>query len=152
MHESFWWWKCSDRYIISLFPHLHSPVPNKPYGFCGCKASWKRERSPPSPTGWCLMPSFNNRTFCSDLFVVAKAKRASLINFIHQHYNCIFFFSLLKKKSNQDFMDSETAQAHGEPQLWKKRKKGKKKKLKGNKEFSFTYAQIDANQSICKIR
>ena len=38
MQESFWWWQCSDRYIISLFPHLHTPllpVPNKPYGFCG---------------------------------------------------------------------------------------------------------------------
>ena len=25
MQESFWWWQCiySDRYIISLFPHLH---------------------------------------------------------------------------------------------------------------------------------
>ena len=22
MQESFWWWQCSDRYIISLFPHL----------------------------------------------------------------------------------------------------------------------------------
>ena len=44
--ESFWRWQCSDRYIISLFPHLHTPsplppppsppllpVPNKP--FCG---------------------------------------------------------------------------------------------------------------------
>ena len=33
----------SDRCIISLFPHLYThppllPVPNKPYGFCGCKA------------------------------------------------------------------------------------------------------------------
>ena len=27
MHESFWWWQCSDRYIISLFPHLHTPFP-----------------------------------------------------------------------------------------------------------------------------
>ena len=40
MQESFWWWQCSDRYIISLFPHLHTPspllpVPNKPYCFCG---------------------------------------------------------------------------------------------------------------------
>ena len=25
MQESFWWWQCSDRYIISLFPHLHTP-------------------------------------------------------------------------------------------------------------------------------
>ena len=25
MHESFWWWQCSDRYIISLYPHLHTP-------------------------------------------------------------------------------------------------------------------------------
>ena len=24
MQESFWWWQCSDRYIISLFPHLHT--------------------------------------------------------------------------------------------------------------------------------
>ena len=23
--ESFWWWQCSDRYIISLFPHRHTP-------------------------------------------------------------------------------------------------------------------------------
>ena len=42
MQESFWWWQCSDRYIISLFPHLNSPVPNKPYGFCGRKAPWKK--------------------------------------------------------------------------------------------------------------
>ena len=44
LNESFWWWQCSDRYIISLFPHLHSPIPNKPYGFCGRKASWKKNR------------------------------------------------------------------------------------------------------------
>ena len=27
MQVSFWWWQCSDRYIISLslFPHLHTP-------------------------------------------------------------------------------------------------------------------------------
>ena len=23
MRESFWWWQCSDKYIISLFPQLH---------------------------------------------------------------------------------------------------------------------------------
>ena len=34
MQESFWWWQCSDRYIISLFPHLHTPFP------------------PPSPRPW----------------------------------------------------------------------------------------------------
>ena len=27
MHESFWWWQCSDRYIVSLSPHLHAPFP-----------------------------------------------------------------------------------------------------------------------------
>ena len=27
MQESFWWWQCSDRYIISLIPHLHTPFP-----------------------------------------------------------------------------------------------------------------------------
>ena len=27
MQESFWWCQCSDRYIISLFPHLHTPSP-----------------------------------------------------------------------------------------------------------------------------
>ena len=40
MQKSFWWWQCSDRYIISLSPHFHTtfppppllPVPNKPYG------------------------------------------------------------------------------------------------------------------------
>ena len=30
MQESFWWWQCSDRYIISLFPHLHTPFPISP--------------------------------------------------------------------------------------------------------------------------
>ena len=25
LHESFWWWQFSDRYLISLFPHLHTP-------------------------------------------------------------------------------------------------------------------------------
>ena len=25
MQKSFWWWQCSDRYIISLSPHLHTP-------------------------------------------------------------------------------------------------------------------------------
>ena len=28
MQESFWWWQCSDWYIISLFPHLHTPFPH----------------------------------------------------------------------------------------------------------------------------
>ena len=27
MQESFWWWQCSDRYIFSLSPHLHTPFP-----------------------------------------------------------------------------------------------------------------------------
>ena len=30
MQESFWWWQCSDRYIISLFSHLHTPIPFSP--------------------------------------------------------------------------------------------------------------------------
>ena len=30
MQESFWWWQCSDRYIISPFPHLHTPSPFSP--------------------------------------------------------------------------------------------------------------------------
>ena len=25
VQKSFWWWHCSDRYIISLFSHLHTP-------------------------------------------------------------------------------------------------------------------------------
>ena len=25
LQKSFWWWQCSDTYIISLFPHLHTP-------------------------------------------------------------------------------------------------------------------------------
>ena len=34
MQQSFRWWHCSDRYIISLPPHLHSPLlPNKPDSF-----------------------------------------------------------------------------------------------------------------------
>ena len=27
IQESFWWWQCSDRYITSLSPHLHTPFP-----------------------------------------------------------------------------------------------------------------------------
>ena len=27
MHKSFWWWQCSDSYIVSLSPHLHTPFP-----------------------------------------------------------------------------------------------------------------------------
>ena len=30
MQESFWWWQCSDRYIMSLFPNLHTPFPTSP--------------------------------------------------------------------------------------------------------------------------
>ena len=30
MQKSFWWWQCSDRYIISLSPHLHTPSPPSP--------------------------------------------------------------------------------------------------------------------------
>ena len=40
MQESFRWWQCSDTYIISLFPHLHSPVPNN----CEIKKLWIRCR------------------------------------------------------------------------------------------------------------
>ena len=34
MQKSFWWWECSNRYIISL----SLLIPNKPDGFCGRKA------------------------------------------------------------------------------------------------------------------
>ena len=27
MQESVWWWQCSAKYIISLFPHLHTSFP-----------------------------------------------------------------------------------------------------------------------------
>ena len=27
MQASFWWWQCSERYMISLLPHLHTPSP-----------------------------------------------------------------------------------------------------------------------------
>ena len=27
MQEWFWWWQCSDRHIIPLFPHTHTPFP-----------------------------------------------------------------------------------------------------------------------------
>ena len=27
MQESFWWWQCTDRYIISLFPPPPYPLP-----------------------------------------------------------------------------------------------------------------------------
>ena len=27
MQKSFWWWQCSDRHIVSLFPRLHTPPP-----------------------------------------------------------------------------------------------------------------------------
>ena len=72
MQESFLRWQCSDRYIISLFPHLHAffslslvslmvsvdvkhhvcllqwpLVPNKPYDLCGSKAPWKKKKQRP---------------------------------------------------------------------------------------------------------
>ena len=28
MQKSFWWWQNSDRYMISLFSHLHTPFPS----------------------------------------------------------------------------------------------------------------------------
>ena len=30
MQKSFWWWQCSDRYIIALSPYLHTPPPFSP--------------------------------------------------------------------------------------------------------------------------
>ena len=33
MQESFWWRRCSDRYIISLSPHLHTPVDVKHHAY-----------------------------------------------------------------------------------------------------------------------
>ena len=27
MQESLWWWQCNDRYMFSLFTHLHNPFP-----------------------------------------------------------------------------------------------------------------------------
>ena len=27
MQKSLWWWQCTDRYIISLSPHFHTPFP-----------------------------------------------------------------------------------------------------------------------------
>ena len=31
MQTSFWWWQCSDRYIISLSPHLRTPSHSTPF-------------------------------------------------------------------------------------------------------------------------
>ena len=28
MWESFWWWQCSNRHMVSLFPHLHTLFPS----------------------------------------------------------------------------------------------------------------------------
>ena len=42
MQESFWWWQCSDRYMLLPLPPPPYPlppllpVPNKLHGFCGC--------------------------------------------------------------------------------------------------------------------
>ena len=36
MQESFWWWHCRNRYIISLFAHLLFLIPNKLYVFVFC--------------------------------------------------------------------------------------------------------------------
>ena len=30
MQKSFWWWQCSDGYILSLSPHLRTPSPVSP--------------------------------------------------------------------------------------------------------------------------
>ena len=33
MQKSFWWWQCSDTYIISLSPHRHTPFAPPPLPF-----------------------------------------------------------------------------------------------------------------------
>ena len=48
MQKSFWWWQFSDRYIISLFPHLHTPshilpVPNNHCGLYGRRGTFKED-------------------------------------------------------------------------------------------------------------
>ena len=49
--------------MISLFPYLHLPVPNKPYGFCGGKAPRKKSAGlthslPLGIAGWYLQRCF----------------------------------------------------------------------------------------------
>ena len=39
MQQSFWWWQCSDRYIISLSPHLHIPFPPFSPSLISCTVS-----------------------------------------------------------------------------------------------------------------
>ena len=65
MQESFWWWQCSDRYIISVSSHLRTPFPlfspslislmvsvgvkHHVYLLTYCCRNW--QRLPPSGTG-----------------------------------------------------------------------------------------------------
>ena len=76
MQVSFWWWQCSDRYIISLSPHLRSPVPNKPCGFCGRKAPWKRKKK---PSEW--VPLTNLIPRCSSLSLSTSGHGLDLDHF-----------------------------------------------------------------------
>ena len=39
MQKSFWWWQCSNRYIISLSPHLHTPFPSSSLSLISCTVS-----------------------------------------------------------------------------------------------------------------
>ena len=47
-------------YSPFLFPNLHWSVPNKPYGFCGCKAPGKKKKTPQEDTA--LLHAFNMQT------------------------------------------------------------------------------------------
>ena len=40
MQESFWWWQCSDRYIISLSPHFRTRFQARSRDLRGGRWSW----------------------------------------------------------------------------------------------------------------
>ena len=49
------------REVVDLSSHSlshSSPVPNKPHGFCGRKASLKEKQYPPPSTSFCLLEMF----------------------------------------------------------------------------------------------
>ena len=69
MQESFWRWHCSDRYVISLFPHLHTLFPPFPPSLISLmlsvdikhhvyllkKGLWRWKATEPAMTLWLII-------------------------------------------------------------------------------------------------
>ena len=104
MHESFWWWQCGDRYIISLSPHLHTPFPTF------------------SPSLICLVVSVDvkHHVYLLTLLLTSRAylwttSRVSLTRVAHQESNLLIWLRLSARWVNRDKDLVATTDAHHQP-------------------------------------